>query len=218
MDTTRIKFGADGLVPVVIQDIRNGKVLMMAWANEEALVETVRTQTTHFWSRSRKKLWNKGEESGNFQDVKQILVDCDGDCVLVLVEPRGPSCHTGTETCFFTDGDGEHASAVPFKRSVMDRVFETIKDRKTNLKPKSYVSALFEGGIDRIARKITEEAGETVIAAKNNNPDEIVSEMADLWFHCAVLLAEQGLSPSDVEAELEKRLGVSGYGKVKDKP
>ena len=214
MDTGRIKFGADGLVPVIVQDRRSGKVLMMAWANEEALLETERAGTAHFWSRSRGKLWNKGEESGNFLDVKKILVDCDGDCVLMLADPRGPACHTGGETCFFTDADGAEATAA----RALQEMFETVRDRKKNPKEKSYVSDLFRGGIDRIARKITEEAGETVIAAKNDDPRELVSEMADLWFHCAVLLAEKGLSPADVDIEIEKRLGVSGHGKTKSKP
>ncbi|QMU56561.1 MAG: bifunctional phosphoribosyl-AMP cyclohydrolase/phosphoribosyl-ATP diphosphatase HisIE [Candidatus Mycalebacterium zealandia] len=226
MDVGKIKFGENGLVPVIVQDCENGKVLMMAWANEEALLKTEQTGQTHFWSRSRGKLWKKGEESGNWQKVREIFVDCDHDCVLVLVEPQGPSCHTGEQTCFYTDADGERALSPDFGSSVsesgamvaMGKVFQTVKDRKANPKKNSYTSALFEGGTDRIARKITEEAGETIIAAKNEDPDEIVSEMADLWFHCLIMLAERGLSPADIDRELENRIGVSGLEKKSKKP
>ncbi|MGI9558730.1 MAG: bifunctional phosphoribosyl-AMP cyclohydrolase/phosphoribosyl-ATP diphosphatase HisIE [Thermodesulfobacteriota bacterium] len=221
MDTKTIKFGNDGLVPVIVQDCENGRVLMMAWANEDALKKTRETGTTHFWSRSRKKLWNKGEESGNFQKVKEILFDCDRDCVLVLVEPTGPSCHTGEETCFYTAGDGKRSLAPAFEKGAMatlGKVFRTVEDRKRNPKEGSYTNALLEGGTDRIARKIAEEAGETVIAAKNSDPEELVSETADLWFHCLVLLAEQGLSPSDIDRELERRFGVPGSGEKKKNP
>lgn len=221
MDTGAIKFGADGLVPVIVQDCKSGKVLMMAWANEEALLKTGRTGRTHFWSRSRGKLWEKGEESGNWQKVREILVDCDRDCVLMLVEPRGPSCHTGEQTCFYTGADGKRALAPAFEKgsmAVTDKVFQIVKDRKDNPAKGSYTSALFEGGTDRIARKITEEAGETVIAAKNENPEEIVSEMTDLWFHCLIMLAERGLSPADIDGELDNRLGVSGSERKSKKP
>lgn len=220
MDMENLKFGTDGLVPVIVQDSRNGRVLMMAWANEEALRKTEETGKTHFWSRSRGKLWNKGEESGNFQKVREILFDCDRDCVLVLVEPEGPSCHTGEETCFHTGKDGRRISAPAFEKGGMattEKVFQTVKDRKAN-PGDSYTSALFEGGIDRIARKIVEEAGETVIAAKNKDPEEVTYEMADLWFHCLVLLAEQGLSPEDIDRELERRLGIPGNRKEGRKP
>ncbi len=221
MDTKPIKFGADGLVPVIVQDHKNGKVLMMAWANKEALEKTRQTERTHFWSRSRGKLWKKGEESGNFQKVREILVDCDRDCVLVLVEPQGPPCHTGKETCFHKGADGAQTSAPSFEKGAMatlEKVFQTLTDRKKNPKEGSYTSALFKGGIDRIARKITEEAGETVIAAKNLNTQELVSETADLWFHCIVMLAEQGVSLADIDRELEKRLGISGLERKSSKP
>ncbi len=221
MDTGILKFGADGLVPVIVQDCSDGRVLMMAWADEEALQKTEQTGTTHFRSRSRGKLWNKGEESGNFQKVREILFDCDRDCVLFLVEPTGPSCHTGEETCFHTDKDGGRTSAPAFEKgnlASIEKVFQTVKDRKFNPKEGSYTTALFEGGTDRIARKIVEEAGETIIAAKNTSKEEVTSEMADLWFHCLIMLAEQGLSPEDIDRELERRMGISGLEGKGGKP
>ncbi len=221
MDTGLVKFGKDGLVPVIVQDCENGRVLMMAWANEEALRKTGETGLTHFWSRSRGKLWNKGEESGNFQEVREILFDCDHDCVLVLVRPRGPSCHTGEETCFHNGENGRPASLPAFEKgsmAAMGKVFQILKDRKQNPKKGSYTSALFEAGTDRIARKIAEEAGETIIAAKNFNREELISETADLWFHCMLMLADQGLSPADIDREFEKRLGVSGSERKNKKP
>lgn len=221
MDAEKLKFGTDGLVPVIVQDCKNGKVLMMAWANEEALRKTAQTGKTHFWSRSRAKLWNKGEESGNFQNVREILFDCDRDCVLMLVEPQGPSCHTGEESCFFTSADGKHTSPPAFEKgnlATLEKVFQTVRDRKANPKNGSYTTALFEGGTDRIARKIAEEAGEAIIAAKNGNPRELISETADLWFHCLIMLAEQGVSPDDIDRELEKRFGVSGLERKGKKP
>ena len=207
MDPEKLKFNEQGLLPVIVQDVSSGQVLMLAYANKEALEMTVRTGRTHFWSRSRKKLWNKGEESGHFQDVKEIFVDCDSDTVLITVEQTGVACHTGRPTCFFRSGDTGEKNAPAFEKASLKKVFSVIEDRKQNPREGSYVSGLMKGGLDRILKKIGEEAGEVVIAAKNQDKDEVVYELADLWFHSMVLLCEAGLEPQDIYNELERRFG-----------
>ena len=202
-----LKFNDEGLLPVIVQDRSSGQVLMLAYANKEALEMTVKTGRTHFWSRSRKKLWNKGEESGHFQDVEEIFVDCDCDTVLITVEQTGAACHTGRPTCFYRTGDMEEKAAPVFEKASLRKVFSVIEDRKQSPKEGSYVSGLMKGGIDRILKKIGEEAGEVVIAAKNRDKDELVYELTDLWFHSMVLLCEAGLSPQDISDELERRFG-----------
>ncbi len=207
MELEKLKFSDEGLLPVIVQDSSSGQILMLAYANREALELTVRTGRTHFWSRSRKKIWNKGEESGHFQDVREIFVDCDCDTVLVTVEQTGAACHTGEPTCFYRSGDMEEKAAPAFEKASLGKVFSVIEDRKRNPREGSYVSGLMKGGIDRILRKIGEEAGEVVIAAKNGDRDELVYELTDLWFHSMVLLCEAGLSPQDISDELERRFG-----------
>lgn len=211
MDISKVKFDSNGLVPVVVQDVRTGQVLMFAYANKEALEKTVETGKTHFWSRSRKKLWQKGEESGNVQEVEEIFIDCDNDCILALVKQTGVACHTGAATCFYRNSDGEAKTAYAFENASqgksLDDVYRVIDDRKRNPKEGSYVSGLFEKGIDRILKKISEEAGETIIAAKNEDKSEIVYEAADLIFHTLIALANFDLTPSDIYRELERRFG-----------
>ena len=207
MDLEKLKLSDEGLLPVIVQDSSSGRVLMLAYANKEALEMTVRTGRTHFWSRSRKKIWNKGEESGHFQDVKEIFVDCDCDTVLITVEQTGVACHTGEPTCFYRSGDMEEKAAPVFEEASLRKVFSVIEDRKQNPREGSYVSGLMKGGIDRILKKIGEEAGEVIIAAKNTDKDELVYELADLWFHSMVLLCEAGLDPQDISDELERRFG-----------
>ena len=207
MDLEKLKFNDEGLLPVIVQDSSSGRVLMLAYASKEALEMTVKTGRTHFWSRSRKKIWNKGEESGHFQDVKEIFVDCDCDTVLITVDQTGVACHTGEPTCFYRSGDMEEKAAPVFEKGSLKKVFSVIEDRKQNPKEGSYVSGLMKGGLDRILKKIGEEAGEVVIAAKNGDKDELVYELTDLWFHSMVLLCEAGLDPQDISDELEKRFG-----------
>ena len=207
MDLEKLKFNDEGLLPMIVQDSSSGRVLMLAYANKEALEMTVKTGRTHFWSRSRKKIWNKGEESGHFQDVKEIFVDCDCDTVLITVEQTGVACHTGEPTCFYRSGDMEEKAAPVFEEASLRKVFSVIEDRKQNPKEGSYVSGLMKGGIDRILKKIGEEAGEVVIAAKNRDKGELVYELTDLWFHSMVLLCEAGLDPQDISDELERRFG-----------
>ena len=207
MDPEKLKFNDEGLLPVIVQDSSSGRVLMLAYANRQALEMTVKTGRTHFWSRSRKKIWNKGEESGHFQDVEEIFVDCDCDTVLITVKQTGAACHTGEPTCFYRSGDMEEKAAPVFEKASLKKVFSVIEDRKKNPKEGSYVSGLIKGGLDRILKKIGEEAGEVVIAAKNRDKDELVYELADLWFHSMVLLCEAGLDPQDISDELERRFG-----------
>lgn len=211
MDINKIKFDDKGLVPVIVQDAENGQVLMFAYANKEALEKTIETKVTHFWSRSRAKLWQKGEESGNIQEVKDIFLDCDTDTILVLVNQKGVACHTGKRTCFFESIEDENKSAPSFAEAnaqkSLGEVYKVVEDRKRNPREGSYVSGLFQKGTDKILKKIGEEAGETIIAAKNNNRDEIIYEMADLWFHSLIALAQFGITPEDIYNELGRRFG-----------
>lgn len=211
MDLDEIKYDDRGLVPVIVQDAENGQVLMFAYANRESLEKTLDTGRTHFWSRSRQKLWMKGEESGNVQEVKEIYFDCDNDTVLVLVNQNGVACHTGKRTCFHTSTDRSDDSAPSFGREssgkTLDDVYGVIEDRKRNPREGSYVSGLFEEGLDRILKKIGEEAGETIIGAKNEDKKEIIYEVADLWFHSLIALCYFGITPDDIYEELGRRFG-----------
>ncbi|MEW6145492.1 MAG: bifunctional phosphoribosyl-AMP cyclohydrolase/phosphoribosyl-ATP diphosphatase HisIE [Thermodesulfobacteriota bacterium] len=211
MDLDDIKYDENGLVPVIVQDAENGQVLMSAYANKESLRKTMETGRTHFWSRSRKKLWMKGEESGNVQEVKDMFVDCDKDTVLVLVGQTGVACHTGSRSCFFNSADGSEKSPPSFgvenRDKTLDDVFGVIEDRKRNPREGSYVSGLFEKGLDKILKKVGEEAGETIIGAKNGDRDEIIYETADLWFHSLIALSYFGITPEDIYRELGRRFG-----------
>ncbi|MBI5755385.1 MAG: bifunctional phosphoribosyl-AMP cyclohydrolase/phosphoribosyl-ATP diphosphatase HisIE [Nitrospirae bacterium] len=218
----QIKFDRRGLVPAIIQDCHTLAVLMLAYMNEDALRATIKTGLTHFWSRSRERLWQKGETSGHIQRVQKILYDCDADTLLLLVDQVGAACHTGNPSCFYR---GLHEKAETFSRGsgaekvqlseILNKVYDVIMDRRDKPAESSYVSSLYSSGVDKILKKISEEAGELVISSKNNNKDEIVYEAADLWFHTLVLLGYHGLTPQDVYKELEKRFGVSGLEKKK---
>ncbi|MEN2983183.1 MAG: bifunctional phosphoribosyl-AMP cyclohydrolase/phosphoribosyl-ATP diphosphatase HisIE [Thermus sp.] len=201
MDLSGVRFDPGGLVPVVVQDARTGEVLTLAYANREALEETLRTGQSTFYSRSRGRLWRKGETSGNTQEVVEVLLDCDGDAVVYRVIPQGPACHTGERTCF-------HHPLLPGRPNlgfVLGQVYATIQERLRTLPEGSYVAKLHQGGLDRILKKIGEEAGEVIIAAKNGNPEEVRWEVADLLFHLLLVLAELGLSPEDLAETLWAR-------------
>ncbi len=199
-----VRFDDRGLVPVVMQDARTGEVLTLAWANREALEKTLDTGYAHFYSRSRKKLWKKGEESGNLQKVVEVVLDCDGDAVLYKVLPHGPACHTGEHSCFHNPVKRSD-EAVPDLGEVASRVHATIEQRIRDLPEGSYVARLHREGLDRLLKKIAEEAGEVILAAKNRNLDELVWESADLFFHLLFVLTELGLGPEDLARELERR-------------
>jgi len=206
----KLKFNGEGLIPAVIQDHRDGTVLMMAYMTQKALDQTIRTGQVHFWSRSRKRLWHKGATSGNFMAVREIRIDCDGDTLLLLVEPEGPACHTGQWSCFFRsfkNGKIRRFRPSPAKALILERIYDVILDRKRNPKSKSYVSSLLSSGRDRILKKIGEESGELIIGSKNNRHSEIVWEVADLWFHTLILLGHHDIAPSEIYQELLKRFG-----------
>ncbi|WP_303864994.1 bifunctional phosphoribosyl-AMP cyclohydrolase/phosphoribosyl-ATP diphosphatase HisIE [Alkalibaculum bacchi] len=202
MDLSNIKYDEKGLIPAIIQDVNTNEVLMMAYMNEESLKKTMETNKTWFYSRSRQNLWNKGETSGNFQDVRSISYDCDGDTLLVKVIPEGPSCHTGNNSCFFnTIVEGEKTESA----AILKQLYKTIEDRRSNPVEGSYTNYLFDKGIDKILKKVGEENAETIIAAKNNSKEELIYEASDLIYHLLVLLVNQRVSLEDIFGELEKR-------------
>jgi phosphoribosyl-ATP pyrophosphohydrolase/phosphoribosyl-AMP cyclohydrolase len=194
-----IRFGEDGLIPAVVQDAGTGRVLMLAWMNAESLERTRVTGETWFWSRSRRALWHKGEKSGNTQRVCSLTADCDGDTLLVKVDPKGPACHTGAVDCFGAEDDARLGSAL-------DRLAGIIHQRAVDKPEGSYTVTLLLQGLDRVLRKIGEEAGEVIIAGKNGDSGEIVREAADLLYHLLVLLEERGIPGSSVGAELRGRM------------
>ncbi len=199
-----IKFNAHGLVPVVTQSYYTGKVLMQAYANEEAVRKTLETGYATYFSRSRNTLWVKGETSGNRQKVVKVKIDCDGDSLLYLVKDYGVACHTGEESCFYRNIDLQK-DIKPDAYEIFHALYDKVLERKINKPEGSYVSKLFEKGSDKIIQKVGEEAVETVIALKNKNKDEIVYEVADLIFHLTVALADAGVRIEDVQEELLKR-------------
>jgi phosphoribosyl-ATP pyrophosphohydrolase/phosphoribosyl-AMP cyclohydrolase len=211
-DPIEIKFDARGLIPAILQDASTGQVLMVAWMNEEALQRTQETGQAHFWSRSRQELWRKGATSGNFMNVREIWVDCDADTLLLKVDPAGPACHTGEQSCFYrrlqprspspqTGGEGEGLGG----HTVLETLFGTILDRQANPRPGSYTVQLLDAGEDEILKKVGEEAMEVILAAKGQGEGRLISEVADLFYHLLVLLAARRLTLADVEAELVRR-------------
>jgi phosphoribosyl-ATP pyrophosphohydrolase/phosphoribosyl-AMP cyclohydrolase len=203
-----IAWNAEGLAPVVIADAITGAVLTLAYANREALERTLATGSTWLFSRSRNALWKKGETSGNTQRVVSVSVDCDADALLYRVIPNGPACHTGAASCFATTIPLPGADEVPAGAafgSAVAALAQTIAERKAHPPEGSYTAKLFAGGVDRIGKKIGEEATEVVIAAKNADRGELVWETADLLYHTLVLLAERGIALDEVGAELSRR-------------
>jgi phosphoribosyl-ATP pyrophosphohydrolase/phosphoribosyl-AMP cyclohydrolase len=194
---------ASGLVPVVVQDASNGKVLMQAFMNEEALRLTLTSGRMHFWSRSRGRIWLKGEESGHHSLLQNAFLDCDNDAILFKVQQIGAVCHTGQETCFNKPIVPEQESVVDAK--IVERIFEVIADRIRNPTKESYVSSLTAKGEDTVLQKIGEEAYELVLAAKGNRSDEITHEATDVLFHILVLFAQKGFNLQGIFDELERR-------------
>ena len=202
-----IKFDEKGLIPAVVQNASNGEVLMVAYMNEETLKMTLETKKATFWSRSRNEIWIKGATSGNYMNVEEVRVDCDGDCILVAVTPDGPACHTGNRSCFYRvmDGDKLVEDTKPKKSDILSVLTDVTLDRKANPKEGSYTNYLFDKGEDKILKKVGEEAAEVVIAGKNRDKDEIKYESADLLYHMTVMLVDNGLTWEDVFEELENR-------------
>jgi len=197
-NTNQVDFDKnEGLVPVIVQDVNSGTVLMLGYMNAEALEQTQQSGKVTFFSRSKSRLWTKGETSGNFLMAKDILIDCDKDTLLVKAEPIGPTCHTGTDTCF----DEENDSNTLF----LDHLTQVIKQRRQGDPEKSYTASLFEKGINKMAQKVGEEAVELVIEAKDDSEELFLNEGADLLFHYMILLEAKGYSLQDIIKVLQSR-------------
>ena len=208
---SQIGFDENGLVPALVQDIKSGKVLMLAYMNEESIKKTLEERVVYYYSRSRQKLWKKGETSGNIQYLKGLYCDCDKDSLLVLVEQVGAACHTGSYSCFFNPifnlavKEGEDAQDTPDTEKVIGELYDVISQRKHSPAQGSYTSYLFDEGLDKILKKIGEESSEVIIAAKNGAKEEMVGEISDLIYHLLVLMVSQNLTIQDVAEELERR-------------
>ncbi len=201
-----IQLDETGLVPAIAQNATTKEVIMLGYMNPGSLKRTLEGGEVWFYSRSRSDLWHKGEVSGNYMRIKSASTDCDGDTILLEVEPDGPICHTGNATCFFTSfaelPDFVHVEKGP---GVLEDLFAVIRDRKEEMPEGSYTASLFQRGADRISQKVVEEAGEVAIAGVKENKDEVVREAADLFYHVLVLLAATGSRPEDVWEELRRR-------------
>lgn len=198
MNRDDLKFDERGLIPAIVQDASTREVLTLAYMNQESLERTIATGETWFWSRSRNELWHKGETSGNTQKVVDLVSDCDGDAIVVLVNPAGPACHTGARSCFDlkqTENLGD----------LLARLFTLIESRERDRPEGSYTTYLFDKGIDKILKKVGEESAETIIAAKNEEADQFVGEVSDLIYHLLVLLVARGVNLDAVRDELAKR-------------
>lgn len=202
MDVEKLDFEkGNGLLPAIIQDARTHRVLMLGYMNEAALSQTLEEERVTFFSRSKQRLWTKGETSGNYLDLVDIQPDCDNDTLLILANPNGPVCHTGNTSCFFEKNFEPHENKLDF----LNELEELIRERQAEMPEDSYTTYLFEKGLDKIIQKVGEEAIETVIEAKNNKKKKFVGEVADLLFHLMVLLVEKKTSLKKVVKRLKKR-------------
>jgi phosphoribosyl-ATP pyrophosphohydrolase/phosphoribosyl-AMP cyclohydrolase len=201
-----LKLDAQGLIPAVVQDVHTKEVLMVAYMNQETVQMTLETGKATFWSRSRQQVWVKGETSGNYLNVKQVRVDCDADCLMILAEPEGPACHTGNRSCFYRKVEGDAlVEDTQETGDILMHLCAVTEDRKKNPQPGSYTNYLLEKGEDKILKKVGEEAAEVVIAGKNRSKEEISYEVADLMYHLSVMLVDNGMSWAEIYEELEKR-------------
>ena len=203
-----IRFDERGLIPAIVQHARSGEVLMLGYMNEAALRQTIATSLVTLWSRSRGELWQKGATSGNTLHLRELRQDCDGDALLVLAEPAGPTCHTGAPSCFHTLLDGTPATERVPPSTIITQLADVITQRAAERPAGSYTTKLLDGGVDRIGKKIGEEAAEVIIAAKNAAPAELTWELADLFYHSLVLLEQQDVPPEAVWSELRRRHGL----------
>ena len=201
-----IKLDTNGLFPTIVQDIKTNEVLMLGYMSPGSLKRTLEGGQVWFYSRSRQELWKKGEISGNFIDFKEAFLDCDGDTLLLKVEPTGPVCHTGQQTCFFEKLD-DNPEYQPYNTGsgILEELFSTIQDRKIEKPANSYTVQLLEAGVPRIAQKVIEEAGETALSASTRDIASVPEEVADLLYHTLVLLSATGIKPEDVWDVLRKR-------------
>ena len=203
-----MKYDTNGLIPAVVQDATTKEVLMVAYMNEETLKRTIEGGRAVFWSRSRGETWVKGATSGNYLYVKEIRVDCDEDCLLILAEPAGPACHTGNKTCFYRKLENGELTEIAEGGNcddILARLMAVSQDRRKNPQSGSYTNYLFDKGADKILKKVGEEAAEVIIAGKNQDKGEITYEVADLMYHLTVMLADNDMTWTDIFEELEKR-------------
>lgn len=217
IDIENIKFDEKGLIPTIVVDAETGMVLTLAYMNKESLAISMEEGRTCFWSRSRKELWRKGETSGNVQHIKSMVCDCDRDALLVYVEKEGPACHLGNESCFefpLMDGlDGASHRGYPEAAGeadangnfALEKLYELLKSRRDTMPEGSYTTYLFEKGRDKILKKVGEESSEVIIAAKGDEREETIYELADLVYHAMVLMVEMGISVEEVKNELKSR-------------
>ncbi|CAA6815507.1 MAG: Phosphoribosyl-AMP cyclohydrolase (EC / Phosphoribosyl-ATP pyrophosphatase (EC [uncultured Campylobacterales bacterium] len=218
MDITKqINWDKITLIPTIAQDSKTNEVLMLAYMNEEALKLTLQTNIAHYYSRSKQRIWKKGETSKHTQEVKQIFLDCDNDTLLLKVKQNGVACHTGRPNCFFqeiSNNNIKNISEVVTNTDdvygIVDTVYHIIQERKNSNNSNSYVSSLFQKGENTILKKIVEEAGELCFAIKDNDEKEIILEATDLLFHSLVALGYKNISPDRIKQELKRRFGVSG--------
>ncbi|MSQ06639.1 MAG: bifunctional phosphoribosyl-AMP cyclohydrolase/phosphoribosyl-ATP diphosphatase HisIE [Dehalococcoidia bacterium] len=202
-----VKLNDQGLMPAIAQDFNTGQVLMLGYVNPGSLKRTLEGGQVWFYSRSREELWHKGEMSGHYLNLKEAWLDCDGDTVLLRVQPDGPTCHTGAVSCFFhpLDAAPEQFETADNGARILDELFALVKDRQQAMPQGSYTTRLFEEGVARIAQKVIEEGGETALAAVQGDVAALPNEVADLLYHTLVLLAALGVSPAQVWAELRRR-------------
>lgn len=213
-----LRFDERGLIPAIVQDANTHEILTLAYMNAESLARTTATGETWFWSRSRQELWHKGETSGNTQRVVDVILDCDQDALVVMVETAGPACHTGQRTCFHNalgqvsgpQSQVQSAAAPRDLDGLLDRLYALIETRKRERPAGSYTTYLFKEGLDKILKKVGEEAAETIIAAKNPSDGPLVAETSDLLYHLLVLLVERGIALDDIWLELSRRQGKKG--------
>jgi phosphoribosyl-ATP pyrophosphohydrolase/phosphoribosyl-AMP cyclohydrolase len=209
-----IDWAKNPLIPVIAQDCDSGEILMLAYTNKEAFELTLKTKFAHYFSRSRKKLWKKGEQSGHTQEIKEMYLDCDNDTLLLKIKQNGVACHTGRMSCFFNRVDID-TDLPPIEEqienySISDTLYHTICERKNADPKKSYVASLFKKGKNSILKKVVEEAAEFCFAVKDNDEKEIIYEAADLMFHSLVALGYKNINPDLVKQELQRRFGLSG--------
>jgi phosphoribosyl-ATP pyrophosphohydrolase/phosphoribosyl-AMP cyclohydrolase len=207
LELADLKFDERGLIPAIVQDARTLEVLTLAYMNAESLQRTLESGETWFWSRSREKLWHKGETSGHTQKVLEVIPDCDADALTVLVEPRGAACHTGARSCF--QRTNESVSESCEFGVTLENLYALVRTRRVERPKDSYTTYLFDQGLDKILKKVGEESAETIIAAKNDGTQALISEVSDLLYHLVVLLVERGVSLEEVGAELARRGGRS---------
>ena len=206
----------DGLLPVIVQEESSNEVLMMAFMDKEALELTIKTKKAHYFSRTKQRIWQKGESSGNFQIVKSIMIDCDNDTLLLKIEQvGGVACHTGRKSCFFTnletdEIESEVVESATENYSVLDKLYHELQERKSTDPKKSYTASLLQKGENSYLKKIVEEAGEFCFAVKDDDEKEIVYELADLVYHSLIPLVDKNIHPDRIKQELQRRFGLSG--------